>query len=708
MPILNPYTCVRQHDAADCGAACLSTVVRHFGFRISVARIREYARTDQRGTTVLGIVEAARRLGFDSRGVKAGSDALANVDLPCIAHVVSGTNSHYVVIHKVTAKHLMIADPACGVRRIRRSEFIAIWTGVLVLVTPGRDLRATRGDLSATFRARLLHWIRPHWHLLACAGMSAFLFTILGMASSVFLQLLVDRVLVQRDIRMLWGLTLVVMALSVFRAGLGFLRGVLLARVGQRIDSSLMLDYFRHVLHLPLRFFETRNTGEILARFNDIVKVRDVIGGSAVVVLVDAATMIAGFCFLFHYNRTLASLSLLLWTLPLLATCAANGSLRRSQRLAMEQGAGVQSWLVESLGGIATIKSLSAEEAVFRKAQDRVRRLLNSVFRAWVVALSANAVGEACSSVAALSVLAGAGWMVLEGRMSPGEMVAFYSILLLMLQPVQRLIAVNQAIQDAAIAAERLNDTMDLEQEPRTGAPVPCLAGGIELRGVCFRYGMAEPVIRNLSFAVPPCSVIALVGPSGSGKSTIAKLLLRLYPPQSGNIEVDGNDISQLRISELRSQVRYVGPDAFLFSGTLRENLLYGDAGAEDEAMREALCAAGLRWLTLLPGYLDIPVGERGVGFSGGQRQQLSIARALLSRPRVLILDEATSNLDPAGDAAVFRHIQALRQRMTVVVIGHALRPELEADHVVMIRDGAVVQTGIRDLTFIQAGKRPD
>ncbi len=691
--LMRRFPCVRQHDATDCGAACLATVARHYGRRVSLTRIRECAGTDGRGTNILGMLEAARRLGFEARGVKAGLDALAGVPLPAIAHVLRGALPHFVVVHRVTPRHVVVADPARGVVRSTHGQFASIWTGVLVLLTAGRDFPPADFAASPPLRQRLFRLVRPHGKLLAGAFAAAFLFTLLGMSTSVFLQFLVDRVVLAHNAQLLAGMTVLVAALALLRAGSGWLRGALLARIGQRVDAALMLGYLRHVLRLPVHFFATRPAGEVLERFADAVKVRDVIGGTAVVLLVDAATTLAGFAFLFYYSRRLASISLALWFLALLAGGAGNRALRRAQRRTMERAADVQSALVEALGGVGTVKALGAEDAIYGKVEQRIRLFLDELLHGTIVAVSAATAGDAAASVGAVCVLAAGGAAALRGQLSAGEVVAFHSILISMLQPLQRLLAMNQAIQNACVAAERLDEIQALAPEGEHGGTrcPPDRPALIQFADVGFRYGMRAPVLSGVNLTIRPNALVALVGPTGSGKSTLAKLLLRFYEPCSGDIAVGGCVLGRFDLQGWRRHVACVAQDPFVFSGTVLDNLRLANPEAPAAAMSRALQAAGF------PGTeedLNRHVGERGAALSGGERQQLAIAQALLRGPRVLILDDATGNLDSQLRTRVFETLHRLRRDMTIIVIGHRLGAGLDPDQVVVLDSGRVLEQG--------------
>jgi ABC-type bacteriocin transporter len=695
--MIKRYICVKQHDMTDCGAACLATVARSHGLTIPITTIRQYAGTDRRGTNVLGMIEAAEHLGFEAKGVKGKLGALPQIPLPTIAHVTINDLQHYVVIHKVTARHITIADPARGIVKQTRDEFAAIWSGVLILLTPSATFRV--GDQSVSVWRRFARLLEPHDFLLVETFLATLFLMLLGLGMSLYLQVLVDRVLVEKNWTMLRWLSLGLMAVIVCRAAFGAVRGALLGYLGQKVDVSLMLEYYRHVLRLPMQFFDSHHVGEIISRLGDAIKIREVISGLTLTLLVDSATMIAAFGILCFYSLKLALMSLVL--LPLLAVIVyvINRPLKRAQRATMEEGASLQSYLVESLTGAATLKALGAEDAAGGKTEKRIVRLLRNLFRATMWGMSSGTAGELVTGVGVVAVLWYAASMVMQGELTIGQMVAFYSILLFMLQPMLRLIAVNQTVQDAVVAADRLGEILDLkaetDEEPDKIALPDKTLGEIAFKQVNFRYGTREQVIHDVTLRIPPRSTVALVGESGSGKTTLAKLLLKYYEPTSGQIEFDGYDLRDLRLDTLRAQIGYVDQDVLLFSGTIEENLRLGNPYATLDAIIGAVRAAGLEeFINTLPNRYQTYVGERGVALSGGQRQRLAIARALVRDPQILILDEATSNLDSQTERAIQETIEKLKQYKTILIIAHRFSTILHADQIVVLDKGRILEQG--------------
>ena len=698
--MLKPNICVRQTDITDCGAACLATVARAHKLRIPIAVIRQYAGTDRRGTNVLGLVEAAQRLGFTARGVRGSMEALAQIPLPCIAHVVQADLLHYVTILRVTAKSVVVADPAKGIVRHSPDQFKAIWSGVLVLLVPAPTFQ--RGDGCSGRRRGLRLLLRRNRFLLFETLLATVFLTLLGLATSLYLQVIVDKVLVNKDPILFRWLSAGLAILVLIRAAFGAVRGALSAYMSRSVDLSLMLDYYRRVLAMPVQFFEARASGEILSRLADAVKIRTMICNSALTLLIDTVTMAAGFAVLVSFSGRLALSVLLVVPFMVSLLYFVTRPLRRAQRSVLEQAAELQSCLVEDLAGITTIKAFRAEEREGHKAETTLVRLLQQSLRATLWGVASGTSGEVVMSLAIVCLLWSAGWMVLAGELTVGQLVACYSVLLYMLQPVGRLADLNQQIQDAWIAAERLYEILELraEREDDSGKmALPLgLPGRIDLKEVGFRYGARAPVLREITLSIQPGSLLALVGESGSGKSTLARLLLRFYDPQVGQIKIDGYDLRDVKLDSLRSRIGYVDQDAFLFSGTIEENLTLGVHRQDPDAALRAVRTVGLEeFISHLPQRLRTRVGERGLTLSAGQRQRLALARVLVSDPPILVLDEATSHLDLAAERCILDLMRNLRKRKTIIMIGHRLGVARHADRIALLSDGRILEQGTHE-----------
>jgi ATP-binding cassette, subfamily C, bacteriocin exporter len=675
------YPIIHQHDATDCGPAVLAMIAAHHKKRVSLARLRELAGTDRRGTTLAGLSAAAEQVGFHPSPVRATLDALKDVPLPAVAHF----QNHFVVLYKTTRRHLIIGDPALGLRKLTRDQFLKAWTGVMLLLTPTIRLRDAAGSKSGP--ARLCSLLLPHSRLFLDACLAAVSMTILGLSSSFFIQVLVDVVLVQGQTPTLNWLAAGMLLVTLARAGFLAVRSYLLAHLSMRIDAETMLGYHRHLLGLPLSFFTSRRTGEILSRLNDAIKIRIAAGTTTLSVVVDTLLVVITGIIMMCINWKLTLQSLQFVPALVCAVWLFSGPMRRHQRGAMEKSAEVESQIVETIGAIQEIKAFRAEPRVQLKTEARFAEMQNRLLDAQKLAGHSTAVSSLFAGLSALGLLWFGGHQVIAGTMTAGQLMAFYTLLGTILGPVERLAGANQSIQDAMIAADRLSDVLDVEPESRkqrSSAISEPLKGTIEFQNVSFAYGSRPPVFEGVNIRVEAGECAGIVGDSGCGKTTLVRLIARLFDPQSGRVLIDGVDVRDYTFERLRRDIAYVPQDIVLLNGSVAENIRLGRPDALPQEIRDAGKRARMQeFVGRLPHGYDTSVGERGLSLSGGERQRIAIARAILAEPSILILDEPTSHLDSQSELAVQELLDSRRGLRTTIVISH--RP-IHADRLIELQ----------------------
>ena len=664
---------IRQHDASDCGPAVLAMVAAYYRKRVSIARLREMAGTDRQGTNLVGLTAAAEQIGFQTRAVRATSEALRELPMPAIAHWRENDRNHFILVYKVSRKQVIVGDPAVGLRRLSPAQFHECWTGVLVLVTPTPHLREVITSKSSLYRFySLLH---PHRYLFLDASIAAVLMTILGITSSFFIQALVDFVFVLGRKPALNWLGLGMLLVSLARGCFLGLRSYLLAHLSQRIDADTMLGYHRHLLGLPLTFFYSRRAGEILSRINDAVKIRVAVSATTLSVIVDSLMIVTTAGIMLWVNHILAFRSLQL--VPLLAGLVwlLNTPMKRHQRTAMEKGAEVEAQMVETIGAIQTIKAFRCETRTHIRTESRFAEMLEASLDSQVLAVHSMTVSSLMVTLSTVGLLWFGGHQVLTQTLTVGQLMAFHTLLGTILGPIERLANANQSIQDAIIAADRLGEVLDLSPETekqRSSAIDRPITGAIEFQDVTFRYGSRAPVLRNLSIQIGAGECIGIMGESGSGKTTLVNLLGRFFEPSSGRVLIDGIDVQDYTFDCLRREVIFVPQDIVLLNGSIADNIRLGRPEASAADVRTAAQAARVEeFVERLPHGYDTTVGERGLSLSGGERQRVAIARAILADPSILVLDEPTSHLDSQSEVAVQTLIDQRRDRRTTIVISH-------------------------------------
>lgn len=704
------FHCVRQADGSDCGAAALATIARHHGVEFGLQTMRELAGTDRVGTNLWGLMQAAERIGFAAKAVKGSYEALMSAPLPAIAHIKTAEGlGHFVVLHRVARKGVVIADPARGVQKLSQAQFSRQWTGYVLLLMPDETRKSREvvpGMKGPTWRFWSL--LQMQRGILFEASLCALLMTLLGISTSYFIQHLVDSVLVRGETRLLNALGVGMVAILLFRTLFGMLRQYLLAHVSRKVDLSLIAGYARHILSLPMSFFEMRQVGEILSRVNDAAKVRQAISGATLTAVVDGLLVVITTTVLWIYDMQLAAVATLFAPLLLAVVLVHHPAARRRSREAMEQSAKLSAHLVEDVSGVETAKAYGAERMRMEEGEQRLVRLVQSNFSLQNLSISMTAAGGMVSGLAGLIVLWYGGHRVISGALTIGELMFFYTLLGYLLAPLERLATINLQIQDALVAVDRLFQVLDLPAEAsgHRQATFQGVREAIEVRGVSFRYGCRNPVFEKLDLRIPAGATVAIVGESGCGKSTLLKLLMRFYDPTEGQVVVDGVDLRDFNLASLRSRVAIVSQEPFIFTGTVRDNIALGAPQAELHEIIAAARAAGLEeFITSLPDRYETVLGERGANLSGGQRQRLAIARALLRKPDVLVFDEATSHLDTTTERAIQENLHGVFADKTVLLVAHRLSTVREADLIYVMHEGRIVEQGDHH-TLLAAGGR--
>lgn len=689
---------IKQRDITDCGAACLASVAAHYKSRVSVAKIRQFASTDKKGTNVLGMIEAAGKMHFEAKGVRGNFESLSKIPLPSIAHVImKGSLQHYVVIYNVSKKYIKVMDPAFG-RIVKKTheDFKKEWTGILIILIPHDSFRPGNSDLSLVGRFLIL--VKPHRGILLQLLFGSIIYTILGLSTSIFLQKIVDNVLVNgnRNLLNLMGLIMVIiLALKTF---IQVSKAVFSIRTGQQIDANLILGYYKHLLRLPQQFFDTMRVGEIISRINDAVKIRAFINDAFINLSVNIFIVLFSFMLMFTYYYKLALIMLGVVPVYLLIFFITNKVNKSVQRLMMEEGAELESQLVESISTVSTIKRFGLESFANTKTEHRFIKLLRTLYKSGLNVSFSGISTETVAQIFTIILLWFGASSVIEGDLTPGELLSFYSLIGYFNGPAANLIGVNKTIQDAIIAADRLFEIMDLETESdvqKFQFEIDEL-GDIRFENVAFRYGSRKSLFESLNLVIPAGKFTAIIGESGSGKSTILALLQNIYSLQSGSIYIGNRLIESIKNQDLRKIVGVVPQKVELFSGTIVENIAVGEYEPNMGEIFKICQELGIRdFIESLSEGFNTQVGENGVTLSGGQKQRIAIARALYRKPEILLLDEATSSLDSHAENYVQTMIQFLsNQGKTIVIIAHRLSTIRQADNIVVIEKGMVVEQG--------------
>ena len=693
---------VKQQDITDCGAACIASVAAHYQLKLPVSRIRQYAGTDKRGTNVLGMIEAAEKLGFQAKGAKGPIESLAKIPLPAIAHVIVKNGlHHFVVIYGVSAKKITFMDPGDGLEHRKTiNDFSKEWTGVIILLLPDEEF--IKGNQKTSSIDRFWQLIRPHSGVMILALMGAVIYTILGLSSSIYMQKIIDFVIPEGNMQLLNLLSMGMIVILVFQIFIGTFKSIIGLQTGQHIDAKLILGYYKHLLQLPQRFFDTMRVGEIISRVNDAVKIRAFINDVALNMFVNILIVLFSIGLMFMYYWKLALIMLAIIPAYLIIYSISNLVNKKWQRRLMENSADLETQLVESLTAAGTIKRFGLEEYANIKTENKFIIFLQSIYSSSIKSLYLGTASDFITRLFTIIILWAGCYFVMSRELTPGELLSFYALIGYFTGPATSLIGANKSIQDALIAADRLFEIIDLETEGSNETKISLtkdLIGDIQFSNMYFRYGTRDTVFEGLNITIKKGTSTAIVGESGSGKSTLLSLMQNLYPLKEGNITIGGIDIKYINNSSLRQMVSVVPQQIDLFVGTIVENIAIGEFEPDLQKVLNISKQLGIdEFVEKMPATYNTILHENGVNLSGGQRQRLAIARALYRNPEILILDEVTASLDSVSEQKVQETLDWFKSLgKTVIIIAHRLSTIKNCDDILVLQEGKLIEQGKHD-----------
>jgi len=687
---------VLQMEAAECGAACLASVLAHFGRHVTLEEARRVCGVSRDGSSALQLKAAAEHWGLDCDGYSVEVAELAEARLPAI---LFWGFDHFVVLEGWGGRGWRIMDPALGHRWVEPAEFDEKFTGVVLQVQPGQGFLpgGRPPGVADALRARLRGSRRVVLAAAACGVMAAVPGFVLPALGAVY----VDRVLLEGAQRWLPGMIAIVAASMAIAGALAWLQVWILAKLEQRMAISGAAALMEHVLRLPVDFFTHRYAGDIAQRVSSVEGIADILASKLAPAAVGLVTTSVFAAAMFAIDWRMACAAVALVGLVLILVLRAGRGLVDGTRT-LEREVGLAAGTLSSgLSAIEGIKASGRESELFARIASANARVATSVQSLAVRTAVLEAVPEfLVALLVSAAVLAFGGWQVMHGHMTIGALLAFQTLLIAALGPVLQVASLGQEIQELRATMARIDDVMrnpvDLLALPAGAAPAgtaPASADAIEFRDVTFGYSeSADPLLRGFSLRVGPGRRVAIVGASGSGKSTVARLACGLYAPWSGEVTVDGRPLASISRAERATLIAAVGQSPILFEGSLRENLSLWDPSIQDEWIRDAVADAGLAGLADARGGLGMPLAEGGSNLSGGEAQRVEIARALARRPSILVLDEATSALDATTESQIDR---ALRRRgCACIVVAHRLSTVRDADEIIVLDAGEVVERG--------------
>jgi len=688
------YPVVRQYDQIDCGPAALLSVLKYYGGNSSVVHIRELSNTTVDGSTMLDIVAAAKSLGFDAYGASGEYDDLKSERMPCIAHVVIDNQLHFVVIYAINSAGVLLGDPARGLSRRTRQEFLSIWKSkAVILLHPTGELTNHSAPSwlrwLASYLRREANWIYQTIFL-------GIIFTIIGLLTSVFIQKLIDQYIPKHNVTKILYTGIFLLTLALIRVLAGYFRERFLITLNKNISVHINSDFIEHLFKLPKKFFDTRKTGDITSRIGDAMKIQQAVLQVIGVTIIDGLIIVSSVAFIFLFSQLLAFLALALVPVYSLLLLASMKKIKGQQYEVMKAHAVVESKYIDSIRGIDEILGYSSADSfsflnksLFRLYQEKLQGLGLTQARL-------NLTADGVSSLIVVCVLIFGAYSVVQGKFLLGEMMASYALLVNTIPSISRLVYSNITLQGASVASARLMDLFLVETEKNLGAQPFHMDGAIRIADGSFSWNRRDNLFTRINLTIPRGRITALWGPSGSGKSTIVNILQRKYELDNGALLVDQAEASEIELNSYRRSVGVVPQQIKVFNASLLENILLGrplrTVAEVDDRVREM--GLGFFLDRFEAGGLGSRLGEDGRHLSGGELQILGLVRALYDKPRLLIIDEGLSGVDTEIEGVIYDVMKRYSATNAVFLITHNLNSLLKTDYLYLMANREIVQEG--------------
>lgn len=708
-------TYIQQHDSTDCGAACIAMIASYYGTKLNIAEVRANAGTDMIGTSLNGILLAAKNYKLKATAVKGTKNSITQtLSIPFIAHLhlvrESGKEvDHYVVVKQISKRYIEIwdPDPHYKKQKISYKNFFDWWTGYAVFMEP--DIGFKKDDRERNIFLRFIPFFLPYKKILFYTFLCSLILLFFGIIISFYYKYLFDEIIYSKSKLSLNSISFGIFLVVILQGIIGVMRSFFLSHFSYKSELQLNFSYFSHIFNLPLKFFDGRQSGEILSRINDLDKIKQTITNSALSIIMDTIMVLISGPILAKINLRLFGISFVGVFLISLISFIFSKVFKKYYSKAMSQNADVQSYLLERLNGIETLIAFNAKEIMNNEYEKKKLTAINTIWELNKYKLSHEFISSVIFGIIGILIY----WLgcssIIDDQMSFGTLMTFNSLLVYFTNPIYRLLNISSSFQESIVAAERVFEILELEIEKEKNNKYLTLNrinGNIKFENVNFSYGTRKPIYEKLNFEIKPCCCTAFVGPSGCGKSTIAKLILKLYSPTQGKIFIDNIDIQDIETNCLRNRIGYVPQNVFLFSGSISDNICLYNQDANFKDVIEAAKKAGAdKFIEKLPNRYNTILGENGAGLSGGEKQRIAIARALLGKPDLLILDEATSNLDSISELEIQKALKGLlSENISVILIAHRLTTIMNCDQIYVMENGQIIQQGTHNILINQNG----
>jgi ATP-binding cassette subfamily B protein len=693
----------------DCGPVCLKMIAKHYGRSISVEKLRRLSETTREGSNLKNIADTAEKIGFRSLGVRISFNMLENdVPLPCLIH---WNQRHFVVVYKIKKDKISIADPAHGLIDLTKSEFIQNWIGVDVdskqeegialLLEPTPRLTESESDDNTNLRgfSFLYKYLFRYRKFIIQLFIALITGSLLQLAFPFLTQSIVDIGIQNQNIGFIYLVLVAQLFLFAGRTGIEIIRGWILLHISTRINISLVSDFFIKLMNLPIAYFDTKMTGDIMQRINDHQRIERLLTTTTLNILFSFFNFIIFGAVLAWYNLTIflvflaGSFLYLVWITLFLKKRKVLDYQRFSQM------SSEQSKVIEIINGMQEIKLHNAEKQKRWGWEFLQARLFKIETKNLSLQQTQTAGSNAINELKNIFITFLSAKLVIDGDITLGMMMAITYIIGQLNSPIQQLISFVYTAQDAKIALERLSEIHNKEDEEPIGKEKINIISSnseIHLKNICFRYlGAKENTINDLSLTIPQNKITAIVGASGSGKTTLMKIILKFYEPQSGEIKIDNTDLSNISQKFWRNNCGVVMQEGYIFNDTIAQNIAVGEENIDNQRLINAVKIANIKsFIESLPLSYNTKIGMEGVGMSTGQKQRLLIARAIYKNPDIICFDEATSALDAKNERIIMENLNKFFKNRTAIIIAHRLSTVKNADQIIVLDKGRAIEKG--------------
>ena len=692
------YAYVAQIDMRDCGVAALASIAKHYGSDFSLAHLRELAKTTKEGTTALGIVEAAKKMGFETKAIKANMDLFDMTDIPYpfIVHVnKEGKLQHFYVVYKAKKDYLIIGDPDPSVKvtKMSKERFKQEWTGVAIFLAPAPSYKPHKDKKNGLFS--FLPLILKQKTLITYIVLASLLVTLVNIVGSYYLQGILDEYIPNNMKSTLGIISLGLVITYILQQLMAFSQSYLLTVLSQRLTIDVILSYIRHIFTLPMSFFATRRTGEIISRFTDANSIIDALASTILSLFLDVSIVFIVGSVLVLQNIQLFLLTLVALPIYTVIIFAFLKPFEKMNHDVMQSNAMVSSAIIEDINGIETIKSLTSEELRYQKIDSEFVDYLDKSFKLSKYENVQTSLKHGAQLILNVAILWFGARLVMDNKISIGQLITYNTLLSYFTNPIENIINLQTKLQSAKVANKRLNEVYLVASEfEGTTSMTSNLSGDITFHDVSYRYGFGSHTLSDLNLTIKQGEKVSLVGISGSGKTTLAKMIVNFYEPNQDNIRLGNMDLKMIDKKQLRQYINYLPQQSYIFSGSILDNLTLG--ASPDITQEDIIMACQIA--EIRADIEAMPLGYQtelsdGAGLSGGQKQRLALARALLTQAPILILDEATSGLDVLTEKKVINNLMQLTDK-TIIFVAHRLSIAKQVDRVLVLDKGKLIEEG--------------